>query len=85
MNDGRDNVRYHVRYHVRCHVRSDVRSGKFVMFASCNVSVSYKFYVRLLGLFKKVVKNGEACEKYSWYRRKTAVASAGLAVYGMQE
>ena len=48
MNDGRDNVRYHVR--------SDVRSRKFIVFVSGNVSVSYKFYVRLLGLFEKVVK-----------------------------
>ena len=48
MNDGRDNVRYHVR--------SDVRSRKIVVFISNNVSTPYKFYVRLLGLFKKVVK-----------------------------
>ena len=48
MNDGRDNV--------RCYVRSDVRSRKLVVFISGNVSASYKFYVRLLGLFEKVVK-----------------------------
>ena len=48
MNDGRDNV--------RCHVRSDVRSRKLVVLISGNVSVFYKFYVRLLGLFENVVK-----------------------------
>ena len=57
MNDGRD--------HVRCHVRSDVRSRKLVVFISANASVFYKFYVRLLGLSEKVVKNQEACQKYS--------------------